>query len=212
MASKVKDKKTVSTNNYVALVAVATSLVVLGSAFVLKNLAADLIVNGKVIAGKQRAVGDLEQKLENAPKLVEAYKALGPTRDLIANSLPNTADFPQLASIIENMASNSGVAVRSISPATGGSAEPGASAPGTAAPSAPSPSAPSPVPYMASVSVQGSYTRTVDFARSIQLSARPMQVTSVTMQGSGNSIQSDFTIMTYYQPEADISDRKETVK
>ena len=224
MATKKQQEKIeISTNNYIAAIAVGTTLVVIICAIIGKSLVSSLILNTKLISKKIQANNALETKVENAPKLIEAYNDLGSNKQLIEDSLPNTEDLPQLASITENMAAISGVKLKSLSPALAASSGGTASisggdnglASGTGATSgtpgaAAGPASPKAVEF--SVNVTGPYRQIVEFLRNIELSSRPMQVKSSTFRGIENTVTADITITTYYQDKADISDKKEVVK
>jgi hypothetical protein len=200
-----------------------TLLVVGGAGLVGKTLFTGIVRDTKVLDAKSKANKQLDKNLEAAPKLVENYNALSDRRDLIANALPNTSDFPGLIALLENMSGQIGVTLKSVSPSlsataaapapagaagattTTGTAATASTATGTIEP-------PAAQPYSVSVAFDGNYTSLQQLLKSIELSARPMRVTSVQMSGSGSSLSAEVEITTYYQDKATLPFKTETVK
>jgi hypothetical protein len=213
-------KKELSANNYLALVAVISVIVLIITGFIGNSLIGKIITDTKLIAGKQTAVKDLDTKLDRAPKLIEAYNQLGSRQTLIMNALPINSDFPQLVSIAESMGAAAGVQVKSVSPSAIGSdaatATPVATAPAgqsdthTAASGAPAAGQVS--SYSFSISVTGPYVRILDMLKNIETSARPFKIGAVTFRGSSDSLSADIQITTYYQGAANIDDTTEAVQ
>jgi Tfp pilus assembly protein PilO len=216
-AQKAVAKHEISTNNYIAIVAVVTLLVVLVCGFVGKFLISSIILNTKVVAGETTATFALDTKLKNIPVLIDNYHNLGDKQKLIKDGLPNTADFPQIISIAQNMASQAGVQLKSVSPesaaGTTSSSTGATAATSTGSTSSGSTSTPSGAqPYTYSVTVVGSYSRIVDFFRNVELSVRPMKVVQTEFNGDSGNVSVDAKIQTYYQDKAKIDDSTEVVK
>lgn len=197
-------KKELSANNFAALVAVGVAVIIVIAGLALNFLIREIILNSKVALAKQAAVHDLDEKIANAPKLIEAYNQLGSRKDLIAHGLPNTADFPETVSIIESIAGASGVKTRSVSPRT--TAVSSASAASAAATSG------SAKPTQFTLTVDGPYAKIMDFIKNLEKSARPMRVTSIDFKGSGASVSADLEMTTYYQDAVDVNDKTEVIK
>ena len=210
--TKTAAKKELSTNNYVAAVIAVTLLVVIICGFIGKGMVQSLILNTKLISGNVTAKSDLNTKLTNIPTLLTNYQNLGNSKQLIADGLPNNADFPQIVSIMQGISTASGVTLSSVSPADDTSDDSGTT--GAAAPAGTS-TAPAPggaTPYSFSVAVSGPYAQIVQFFESLELSDRPMHVTSTQIAGSDGTLEVTASIQTYYQSEASVGDSTETVK
>lgn len=197
--SSVLAKKELSNNNYIAAVVVITLLIVVICGLVGKGLISSLILNTKVVAGEYTANKDMDNKLENIPQLIDNYNKLGYKKDLIAQSLPNTPDFPQLVTLMQGVSTASAVKMKSIAPDASGTTG-GAAAADSAS------------PYIFSVSIVGSYPQVVEFFKNLELSSRPMRVQNVQLSGEDSNLTAEVTLQTYYQGKADISDKEEAVK
>ena len=202
-------KQPLPTNTYIAIVAAIVALIVIACIFISYQLIRLDIVDAKVIAGDSTASSQLKTKLNNAPIVVSAYNDLGSKQQLIADALPNDPDFPQAVALMDSIAAASGVQLKSIAPtaATQGNAPTAGST--SAASTAASSSA---TPYGISVEVEGPYTQIVNYFQNLELSARPMKVLSSAFQGSSSDLQATIEIQTYYQPQADVSDKTKAVK
>lgn len=202
---KTLEKRTTSVNNYIALMAFLSLMAVLVTGFILNSLGRDFIMNTKVVIGKQKAVSDLDKKIENAKSLVESYEDLGSRRDLIEHAMPNTKDFPQMVTLINNAAQSAGVRVEALNPNPPSFA-------GTAAESTSASGESQAVEYKFGMDVEGSYPRIRDFIRNLELSARPIKVDSISIRGNGEALNVSMIATTYYQAEANLEDKKEPVK
>jgi Tfp pilus assembly protein PilO len=202
-------KRDTKANNYVAIVAVITVLIVLLCGFFAKALIGSIIINGKLILDTNQAKNDLDTKLKNIPILIDNYNSLGSKQQLIADALPSTADFPGLVSIAQAMSSDSGVTLKSISPDASGAA---AAAPATASPTAAAPSSSQPTPYQFDVEIVGTYSQVVQYFQDVELSARPMKVISTQLSGDGTALQVSSVLQTYYEGSANTADQTETLK
>ncbi len=201
-------KKELSANSFAAMVAVGTTIAVIITGFALNYLVGQVILYSKVAIAKQTAVNDLTQKIDNAPKLIEAYNQLGSRKDLIFHGLPNTADFPEIVSIIDSMSAASAVKTTAVTPVTTVIAGATASTSSTTA----TPNAGGAQTTQFSVSVTGQYAKVLDFIKNLEKSARPMRVTAIDFKGTGNSISADIQITSYYQSPVDINDKTEVIK
>ncbi len=198
------DKRTTSVNNYIAIMVVVSLLAILVTGFIVNVLGKEFIMNTKVIIGKQTAVSDLGKKKENADSLMSSYENLGQRRELIEHAIPNTADFPQIVTLVNNAAQTSGVRVKAITPNavsfTAVAAAPTTPVEGQA------------TPYAFGIDIEGSYARVRDFIKNLELSARPIKIDAITIRGDGDSLNVSMKGTTYYQPEATLEDKVEPVK
>jgi Tfp pilus assembly protein PilO len=210
MKTKVATKKELSTNNYVAAVIVVTLLVVIICGFVGKGMAQSLIINTKLISGNITAKSDLNTKLTNIPILINNYQNLGNAKQLIADGLPNNTDFPQIVSIMQSLSNASGVTLTEVAPPGDSSDDPSSTT--AVAGSSPIAAPNGATPYVFTVTVNGPYAQIVSFFQNLELSDRPMHVSSTQISGSNGTLTVDATIQTYYQAEASVSDSTETVK
>lgn len=211
-------KQPLAANTYMAIVAAITALIVIVSLFVGYRLLAHIILDIKVIAKEHTATSNLTQKLKDADTVVSNYNSLGtPAQQLISDALPTSPQFTQLVALMDQLSSSSGVQLKSMAPTAqngaGGAGSSGAGTP-TPAPSASSGSAPTPTPYAYSVEVEGPYNQVVSYFHNLELSARPMRVLDVSFRSSSGTddVKADLDIQTYYQAQADISDKQVTVK
>jgi Tfp pilus assembly protein PilO len=203
-----KDEKLKGNNLYIVLVLV--SLLVVGvTVIVTKTLIGSIAINTKVVSAKSLAKKQLTADLTAAPQLVDAYSALGSQSQVLADALPNTADFPGLIVTLENMGNNAGIQLKSVDPNAGGGAV-SIAAPGGATTS--SVSTPGPETYPFAVSFSGTYDGLQKFLSEVETSARPMRVIGLELSGSGSSLTGDIDMQTFYQAQGQLPFSEETIK
>ncbi|HUC86895.1 MAG TPA: hypothetical protein VMR75_01015 [Candidatus Saccharimonadales bacterium] len=208
-------KRDSKANNYIAVIAVVTVLVVLVCGLAAKSLLGSIILDGKLIVHTNQAKTDLDTKLRNIPILISNYNALGSKQQLIADALPNDPDFPALISIAQAMSADSGLTLKSISPdnsASNTAVNPGAVGAAVTPGATTSVSSTKPTPYLFDVEVAGTYPQVVHFFDDVQLSARPMKVVNTDFNGDGSALQVSIILQTYYQGAANTNDKTETLK
>jgi hypothetical protein len=211
--SKVATKKELSTNNYIAAIMAGTLIIVIVCGLVGKGMVHSLVINTKVIAGQAQAKGNLDTKLNNIPILLNNYQNLGSAKQLIADGLPTSPDFPQIISILQGISAASGVTLSGASPAASDSVSDSATtATPAAAATTTSPTSGTPTPYLFGCTVAGPYAQIVSFFQNLNLSDRPMRVTSAQFAGSTGNVSVNLTIQTYYQAEASVNDTTVPVK
>ena len=198
------DKRTTSVNNYIVIMVVVSLLAILVTGFIVNILGREFYMNTKVIIGKQKAVSDLGEKKDNADSLMASYENLGQRRDLIEHAIPNTSDFPQIVTIVNNAAQSSGVRIKAVSPNA-------VSLSAVATPET-TPVEGAATPYKFGMDVEGSYARVRDFIKNLELSARPIKVDAISIRGDGVSLNVSMRGTTYYQSEATLEDKLEPVK
>jgi Tfp pilus assembly protein PilO len=186
MPSKVKVEA--STNVVIAVAGVITLVVIIFSLLAGKSLVAKLRSNNNIITQKKRVDSDLSHNLAALTALSNEYNRLGSVKQLVANALPEKADFPALSSSIELMASDAGVKLSSI---------------GTTTTAAVGNSAPSPLDF--TVTLAASYDTLKQFLRNFEMSLRPMIINSITINGTSSQLTADLRITTYAQGPVDIT-------
>lgn len=209
--SKTKDKE-LSTNNYLAVLAIITVLVVVLSAYFSYTLIKQNILNGKVIRGKLQAQSDINKKVNAANALVKNYQGLSDSqRQLIASAIPNTEDFPQLVALIENASANAGIqfigAGNSDSADTGDGSDDGSS--DTAAPATSDLGSGT---YDFTATIEGNYPSITKWFQNLEISTRPIVVTGFSLNGETGDLKGDVNLKTYFQPAADLNDSEVEVK
>lgn|GEM_PF-1175310 len=221
MANKPANKvDQLSNNNYFIVLLLISLLVVGGTALGVKTFVGGIILDTKVYSAKDKANKQLDENIKNAPQLVDSYNNLGSKKDLIADALPNTSDFPGLMALMENLAGSTGVSLKSITPSqtaqtTATGVDPNAAAgtgTGTGGTASASALKPEPQPYAVSLAFDASYSALSRLLLAIEQSARPMRVTSLQLSGSGGSLAVQMEVSTYYQDKAELPFSTETIK
>jgi len=194
-------------NNLLIVLLLVTLLVVGITALVGKSLLTSIVRDTKVASAKAAAEKQLKENLVSAPKLVDAYTNMGSQKDVLADALPTTSDFPSLLVTYENIAAQAGIKLKSIgSSISAASAAPVVGAQGTGSIGA------TPQTYDIDFSFQGSYDSLNKLFTALELDARPMRITSVGLNGSGSSLSGDVTVQTYFQDKAQLPIGTETIK
>lgn len=212
-------KKEISTNNFIALVAVGSLLTLLIAGYFGFLLVKENIRNGRVIAGKIGAQNDLKQKLEDANQVVHNYNSLSSVeKQLIASAMPVTPDFAQIVSLVESAGNTAGVKIKAVTAkSTEGAIVPEASASpeataGVQGSTATAVGSNIPKPFSFTITLEGPYPKVTQFFKNLELSVRPLKVTIFELRGSTALLTGDLTVETFYQDKADISDKTEVVK
>jgi hypothetical protein len=232
MANSAAQKKQMSGNNLV-IIMVLISLIVIGvTALSVKFLITSIILDSHVLKAKLSADATVKQDVTNAPQLINSYNALGTGTQTLNDALPTSVDFPSLVIEMENMAGTAGVSLLGVttsentvtaSPASSSSSGsavstgPSASAgtPGTTAAtslSGGSSTVAPPQPFTFTVSYTGSFDATTRFVAALESSVRPMEVTGVTLNGSGSALNATLNVTTWYSAPAQLPFGTESVK
>jgi hypothetical protein len=199
-------KKPMSNTNYGALMLVLTLVVIGVAGLVGKTLAETVVTDTKVVLAKNKANDQLKKNLEVAPRLIDNYNALGESKTLIANALPNTADLPGLIGVLENMSSSVGVTLKSVTPSSSVGTSVDVSVTATDA------EATTPKAYNVSLAFDANYAALQKLLDGIERSARPMRVTAIQLTGSGASLSVQMELSTFFQDKATIPFKMEVVK
>jgi len=168
--------------------------------------------NSEIHAGKELARDTLDSNILNAVDLAASYQILNNDENLISSqgeksnstiildALPRRYDFPALRTSIDKVADISGVAVTGFD---------GDDQQSEAIKSEPDPF-PIEIPF--SVTVEGKYSAVNQFIENLDNSIRPMKIVRLQITGSDNSIKATLDVLTYYQPETDLSIRTKEIK
>jgi Tfp pilus assembly protein PilO len=187
-----------------------------------KTLVGQAAYQNRVIGAKRVAVNQLKTDISTTTQLKTAYDAFtnttqnviggdpngsgsqdGSNAKIVLDALPSTYDFPGLTTSLENLLTNqNGITINSIS-GTDNEASQGSNQ------LSPTPQ-PSPIPF--TISVTGSYGSIQNVISTFERSIRPIQIQTLSLNGSGNSIMMTITAQTYYQPAKTFNIGKETVK
>lgn len=194
-------------NNLLIVLLLVTLLVVGITALVGKSLFTSIVRDTKVVTAKAAAEKQLKANLVSAPKLVDAYNNMGSQKDVLADALPTTSDLPSLLVTYENIAAQAGIKLKSIgSTISAVSAVQPSDAQATGSIGA------TPQTYDIDFSFQGSYASLNKLFTAMELNARPMRVTSVSLNGSGSALSGDVVVETYFQDKAQLPIGSETIK
>jgi hypothetical protein len=210
-------------NNLIVVLVIVTILVVGVTGLLGKMLVSTIIRDQKVVSAKIKADDQLKENLENAPKLVESYRSLGPLARVLEDALPTTRDFPSVLVTMENIGINSGVKLKAVSPAlvasNGGGAEASNTATGTTQTSgtvepttSSSATAPTPQNFMFTTTFDGTYPSLLSFMRNLELSARPMRVVNMQLTGTGSALSGSVDVQTFYQTKAELPFSTEVIE
>ncbi|HEY2004236.1 MAG TPA: hypothetical protein VGH44_03920 [Candidatus Saccharimonadia bacterium] len=206
----VKQQEQLSGNNLIIVLTLITLLAVGVAGLAAKALIGSITLDNKVLKAKNLANTNLQSDVDAAPKLVDAYAALGTQAGVIADALPDTTDFPGLIVVLENMTNDAGLRLKSVAPTTGATA---ATATGTTTTASGDASqAPPPQPFDFSLSFDGRYDTLLKLLDHLEKSARPMRITGLQITGSGSALSGTVTAETYYQDKAQLPLSTETIK
>ncbi len=206
-------KKPMSNNNYFIILLLVTLLVIGGGGLAAKSLVDSILLNTKVVTAKDKANKQLDADVTAAPQLVQAYANLGSSKQLVADALPNTSDFPAFIGMMENLSTSVGVNLKSVSPSQVGAAATAGTTGGTGTSAANGSSlTPAPQSYDLTLSLEGNYGNLQKLLKAIEQSARPMRVTAVQLSGSGSNLAMQLDVTTFYQDKATLPIKMETVK
>jgi hypothetical protein len=231
VASSANQKKQMSSNNLVIMM-VLISLIVIGvTALAVKFLVTSIILDSHVLKDKLTADSTVKQDVNNAPQLINSFNALGTEAQSLNDALPTSVDYPSLVIEMENMAGSAGVTLTGVtttentvtasSAASSGSGPtvstgPSASAgtPGTASTTATggSSSVNAPQQFTFTITYNGSFDATTRLVGELESSARPMEVTGVTLNGTGSALNGSVNVTTWYTSPAQLPFGTETVK
>ena len=196
-------KQQLKTGNFIAIMAVVTVLVLLGTGYLIKGLSQSLLLNQKIIAKKTVASNALQGDVTAAKNLSAEYAALGAQVKIIDGALPGTADFSGIANAVEAMAGASGMQYKDVA---------ASSAIATTATATTTSSAPTLGTQGITIGVAGSYAALNRFLGALEASVRPIRVNYVTISGTSAQLNATIDATTYYQSPSTFSVTMEDVK
>jgi len=200
--AKSNDKHAETTNATVTVAVLIAGVSVIIGIVAAKNMISSINFNARVLTAKTKAKKQLDANLAAIPQLLDNYNALGDRKQLINDALPIEPDFPQIVSLMERLSVTSGVKMKSIDPTGTASATTVVGAPGG--------EAPVPVPF--SIAVDTNYGNLLQLLKNIELSARPIKVTTISVGGTPNAMSVSLELSSFYQPPADLTDKTETIQ
>jgi len=209
MANKIiaKQQEQMSGNNLIIVLTLITLLAVGVAGLAAKALIGSITLDNKVLKAKNLANTNLQSDVDAAPKLVDAYSALGNQAGEIADALPDTTDFPGLIVLLENMTNDAGLQLKSVSPTVGATTD-GTSTTASGGAS----QTPQSQPFDYTLSFDGRYDTLLKMLDHLEKSARPMRITGLQVTGSGSALSGTITAETYYQDKAQLPFSTETIK
>lgn len=223
-----------SNNSTIITLMVVSMLVVSSSIIFGRKLFSDVRYNNRVLSAKRQADSALERNVETLPDLRDNFKKLevsGPNSKIILAALPTTVDFPGFASSMELIANLSGVRLILINTTTaalpsgagaGPAPAPAAAAGGdSAATTSATPAAsgvssggagaaPQEAPF--ALTVEGPYSRIIQFIKNLESAARPIIVTNVELNGDNANVRAELQLKTFYQDPFTLEFKKEAVQ
>ncbi len=162
-----------------------TIIVGLTSLFWGRSLIGHLLTNNKILSKKRAAEQQLSKNIKALSSLSSDYNNLGDNHDKILDALPTTSDFPSIVSMMENLSGDAGVGLLSVTPAEKGSTSVAKSS--------------GPTSYSFTATISGGYDSFKSFLHDIELSSRPLSITTMKINGNSALLNIDLTIKTYYQ-------------
>lgn len=185
-----------------------------------KALLSQRSYQAKVIAQKETAKKQLQSNLDARDQLVAQYKGFvstgtnviggsndgqgdrdGDNAKIVLDALPSVYDYPALTASIEKLLTDNGLTIVSI----GGTDD-------EVNQSNVSSGTPTPVEMPFTVSFSGKQENIKEFLSVLQRSIRPIHVQQSTISGNDAQLTVSLTAKTYYQPEKNLTIRKEVVK
>ncbi len=179
---------------------VAVVALVLGG----RGLINQITLKNRIIGKKIIAQQQLDKNIKAVKKLASQYDDLGQVKVTLADALPSTSDFPSLSGLMENIAKVSGISLKSVS-STVSSAAPVSGV-------ATSVSDTGLKVFNFNIEVSGSYGSLLVLFKNLELSARPMRITLVGVDGNSQGLDVKLAITTYFQAPASLTTKTEVVK
>lgn len=189
--------------NVVIIAMIVAAVVVSFSAIGLKMLWDLRAFNSRVTSRKEAVRDQLIINLENAQELQTAFNIFE-TQDVnseeVLGALPSRYDFPALATSIEALAARSGLQLASFN-----GDDLGATAANTT-------TSPTPVEMEFNIEVNGPFSDIKKFVSNLDLSIRPMKITSIELRGGEDDMTAQMVVETYYQPRVNLDLETETIR
>jgi len=209
--TSIKHLQIINANNMMFTVVAVASLVIVFSLLGAKALLSQSNFQHKILKEKNKAVQQLKSNIDAANTLKTQYDVFenenpniiggqgginvssngpsdGDNARIVLDALPSQYDFPALTSSLEKIIDNDHLGVQSIG---------GTDAGQSSSTSTSSQSQPQPMAF--SLSVLTDYNSSQTLIKDLERSIRPIDVTSLTIQGSSASLTVNVQANTYYQ-------------
>lgn len=189
--------------------------------FVAKSLLDQSSYNSKVISKKREALNTLKDNRKEAEKLRDSYVSFatepiniiggspagtgpkdGDNAKLVLDSLPYELDFPALSSSIEKILLDGGYTIQAI----------GGDDKGSTGNSKLSVSSGGPIEVEFPLGINTSIEGAMNLLQTLELSIRPFQITTLSLDGNGNNLDVSINMKTFYKPQTTFQIGTETIK
>ena len=204
----------------VVVVSIAAFLAVF-SLVATKTLISQARYQDRVISAKRDARDQPKKDIDAVSDLKSSYEAFtstaqnaiggnpsgagsqdGNNAKIVLDALPSSYDFPALATSLETLVANQGVKINTISGTDDGATQSANT----------SSSAPQPIAIPFTLSVTGSYPNVQKVISSLEKSIRPIQIQTLDISGSKDSLNLSVTAQTYYQPAKSLNITTKVIK
>jgi len=208
-------------NSRIVAVTATSAFIVVFSVIASISLFSQLVYQNRIISVKKKAVAQLKENIQNTDDLVTQYKAFvatpqnvlggnplgtgpndGSNAKIVLDALPSKYDFPALASSLEKMMNDKGVAIKSLNGTDDAIAQ--NSSQGS--------SNPQPVPVPFEITIGGDYDHVRNAVDAMERSIRPIVIQKIDISGDQNQLSADITAQTYYQAEKALNITMQVVK
>ena len=125
----------------------------------------------------------------------------GSNAKIVLDSLPSEYDFPALVSSLEKLVNSKGLKITSLTGVDDASQADAASS-----------TKPQPVEMPFQLTVEGSYTAIQDLVNTIDHTIRPINIVSMQITGSENSVTLNISAKTFFQPAKNLNVTTKVVK
>lgn len=185
------------------------------------TLIGQLSYQQRVIGADKTALRQLKEDITAADTLGQSYQAFtstsqnaiggdpngtgpqdGNNAKIVLDALPSKYDFPALASSLEKILTTQSVTIQSI-----GGTDDALNAANQGSSSSPQPQA---MPF--ELTVSGNYDSMQKVVVAFEHSIRPIQIQTITLNGSADKLTMNITAQTFFQPAKNLNIRTEVVK
>jgi hypothetical protein len=208
-------------NATIVVVTAISSFIVIFSLVASNALLSQRNYQSRVIAKKEKARNALKQNIATSKALINSYKAfIGTAQNVIGgnpngqgnrdgnnaqitlDALPSSYDFPAVTSSLENILTQNGVTIQSITGTDNELSQ--------IAPKKNTKVQPIPIPF--NISVIGQYQSIQNLISIFESSIRPFSIISINLSGTDAALNANIKAQTYYQPETTLNISSEVVK
>ncbi len=208
-------------NSTIVIATASAAFVVIFALVAGKALLGQAAYQNRVIDAKKKALAQLESDLSARDSLVASYRTFvgtnqnvlggvpegkgdqdGDNAKIVLDALPSKYDFPALATSLEKLIKNQGLAIQGI---TGTDQELTEKANQQS-------QEPKPIVMPFQVQVTGSYEGIQNLIKAFERSIRPFDVLKVDIGGDQGSMTAVIDAQTFYQPEKQLKIKSEVVK